>query len=81
MKPEAWNDKWVKISCIPLNVGLAGMVFVSLLPVGLIQLKDAYDHGYAASRSAEFLQKDIVQSILTWRAVPDTIFLIGVVSV
>jgi nitric oxide reductase subunit B len=79
VKPEAWNDKWVKISCIALNVGLAGMVFVSLLPVGLIQLKEAYNHGYAASRSAEFLQKDIVQSILTWRAVPDTIFLIGVV--
>lgn len=30
-------------------------------------------------RSASFLQKDIVETLLTWRAVPDTIFLIGVV--
>ena len=63
-----------------LNVGLAGMVFLSLLPVGFLQIKEAFNHGYAASRSASFLQKDIVQTLLTWRAVPDTIFLIGVVA-
>lgn len=54
------------------------MVFVSLLPVGFMQIKEAFYLGYSASRSASFLQKDIVQTILTWRAVPDTIFLIGV---
>lgn len=73
------TDKWLKFSCIMLNVGLAGMVFLSLLPVGIIQIKEAFNHGYATSRSASFLQKDIVQTLLTWRAVPDTIFLIGVV--
>jgi nitric oxide reductase subunit B len=80
VKPEAWNDKWLKFSCIMLNAGLAGMVFLSLLPVGIIQIKDAFDHGYAHSRSAAFLQKDIVQTLLTWRAVPDSIFLIGVIA-
>jgi nitric oxide reductase subunit B len=79
VKPEAWNDKWLKISCILLNIGLAGMVFLSLLPVGFLQIKDAFDHGYAASRAAAFLQQPIVQKLLLWRAVPDTIFLIGVV--
>lgn len=79
VKPEAWNDKWLKISCILLNIGLAGMVFLSLLPVGFLQIKDAFDHGYAASRAATFLQQPIVQKLLLWRAVPDTIFLIGVV--
>lgn len=79
VKPEKWSDKWIKISCILLNVGLAGMVFASLLPVGVKQMKEAYDHGYAASRSAAFLQTDFVQTILTYRAIPDTIFLIGVV--
>jgi nitric oxide reductase subunit B len=77
VKPEAWNDKWIKFSCIMLNAGLAGMVFLSLLPIGFLQIKEAFYHGYAASRSASFLQKDIVQTLLTWRAVPDTIFLIG----
>ncbi|GHH98239.1 nitric-oxide reductase large subunit [Neobacillus kokaensis] len=79
VKPEAWNDKWIKFSCIMLNIGLAGMVFFSLLPVGFMQVKEAFYHGYAASRASSFLQKDLVQTILTWRAVPDTIFLIGVI--
>lgn len=80
VKPEAWNDKWIKFSCIMLNIGLAGMVVVSLLPTGFLQIKEAYYNGYAASRSASFLQKEVVQHLLTWRAVPDTIFLIGVVA-
>lgn len=62
-----------------LNIGLAGMVFFSLLPVGFMQIKEAFYHGYAASRSSTFLKQDLVQTILTWRAVPDTIFLIGVI--
>ncbi|PLR79615.1 nitric-oxide reductase large subunit [Bacillus canaveralius] len=80
VKPEKWNDKWVKFSCMMLNIGLAGMVFVSLLPVGVIQMKEAFDHGYAASRSAQFLQQDIIQKLLTYRSIPDTIFLIGVAT-
>lgn len=78
VQPDKWNEKWVKLSCILLNVGLAGMVFAALLPVGFIQLKEAYFNGYAASRSSDFLQQDIVQTLLTYRAIPDSIFLIGV---
>jgi nitric oxide reductase subunit B len=78
VKPENWNDKWVKLSCILLNVGLAGMIIISLLPVGFMQLKTAYDNGYATSRAAAFLQQDTVVNLLTIRAIPDTIFLVGV---
>ncbi len=80
VKPEKWNDKWIKFSCIMLNVGLAGMILISLLPVGFLQVKEAYNHGYAASRASSFLQQDIVQNLLTIRAIPDTIFLIGVAT-
>jgi nitric oxide reductase subunit B len=80
VKPEAWNDKWLKFSCLMLNIGLAGMVFATLLPVGFLQMKDAYFNGYAASRSATFLKQPIVKELFTWRAVPDTIFLIGVIT-
>jgi nitric oxide reductase subunit B len=34
VKPEKWSDKWVKFIVIMPIVGLAGMVFLSLLPVG-----------------------------------------------
>ncbi|RBW68367.1 nitric-oxide reductase large subunit [Bacillus taeanensis] len=80
VKPEKWNDKWLKFSCWALNIGLAGMVIVTLLPVGFLQLKEAFFSGYWASRSPEFLQQDIIQKLLTIRAVPDTIFLLGVIA-
>ncbi|WP_147533739.1 nitric-oxide reductase large subunit [Bacillus marasmi] len=79
VKPEKWNDKFIKISCVLLNVGLAGMILISLLPVGFMQLKAAYDNGYASSRAASFLQQDTVVNLLTIRAIPDTVFLVGVV--
>ncbi|MCE3413118.1 cbb3-type cytochrome c oxidase subunit I, partial [Staphylococcus aureus] len=34
-KKEFWTpkvEKWIKISCWALNVGLAGMVFITLMP-------------------------------------------------
>jgi nitric oxide reductase subunit B len=45
-----------------------------------MQLKEAFQHGYWASRSPAFLQQDIVQNLLTLRSIPDTIFLIGVIT-
>ncbi|WP_339170182.1 nitric-oxide reductase large subunit [Anoxybacillus sp. FSL W8-1294] len=80
VKPEAWNDKWLKFACWMLNIGLAGMIVVTLLPIGIMQLKEAFLHGYWASRSPEFLKQDIVQNLLTLRSVPDTIFLVGVIT-
>lgn len=80
VKPEAWNDKWLKFSCLMLNIGLVGMVFLALVPAGFLQIKVAFDNGYATSRAAAFLQQPVVKAILTWRALPDTIFLIGVIA-
>ncbi|WML38194.1 nitric-oxide reductase large subunit [Neobacillus sp. OS1-2] len=81
VNPKAWNDKLLKFVCWMLNIGLAGMVFVSLLPIGFIQLKIAYEKGYWASRDPGiFYGKEIVHNLLLWRAVPDTIFLIGVIG-
>jgi nitric oxide reductase subunit B len=81
VKPEAWNDKLLKFACWMLNIGLAGMIAVTLLPVGILQIKEAFEKGYWASRSPEFLQQDIVQNLNLIRAVPDTIFLIGVIVI
>ncbi|CAA3995451.1 nitric oxide reductase [Staphylococcus aureus] len=53
-KKEFWTpkvEKWIKISCWALNVGLAGMVFITLMPVGYIQLKDALEHGLLAFKT------------------------------
>ncbi|MDA7027939.1 nitric-oxide reductase large subunit [Bacillus sp. CLL-7-23] len=79
VKPKFWNDKILKIVCWSLNIGLFGMVFMSLLPIGFIQLKKAFEDGYWSSRAPEFLQQNTVQTLLTLRSIPDTIFLVGIV--
>lgn len=79
-EPKAWNDRLLKWVCWLLNIGLAGMVVISLLPIGFIQLKMAYNQGYWASRDPKlFFGQSIVHNLLLIRAVPDTIFLIGVI--
>ena len=63
-----------------INIGLALMVVLSLLPVGLLQTRASVEHGMWYARSAEFLQTDLM-NVLRWlRAVGDTIFAIGVVA-
>jgi nitric oxide reductase subunit B len=80
VEPKAWNDRLLKWVCWLLNIGLAGMVVISLLPIGFIQLKMAYNQGYWASRDPKlFFGQSIVHNLLLIRAVPDTIFLIGVI--
>jgi nitric oxide reductase subunit B len=56
------------------------MALLTLLPIGLIQLLGALEHGYWYARSAELMQKPIIQ-LLVWMRVPgDTIFSIGALT-
>ena len=62
------------------NIGLAGMALLTLLPIGLIQLNGALEHGYWYARSAELMQQPIIH-LLVWMRVPgDTIFSVGALS-
>jgi nitric oxide reductase subunit B len=76
----AWNDRLLKTSFWTFNIGLAAMALLTLLPIGLIQLNGALEHGYWYARSAELMQKPIIH-LLVWMRVPgDTIFSIGALS-
>jgi nitric oxide reductase subunit B len=56
------------------------MALLTLLPIGIIQLMGAIDQGYWYARSAELMQKPIIQ-MLVWMRVPgDTLFSVGAVS-
>jgi nitric oxide reductase subunit B len=76
---KKWRTTPLSISFWSINIGLALMVLLSLLPVGLLQTWASVEHGLWYARSAEFLQSDIM-NILRWlRVVGDTIFALGVV--
>ncbi|WP_166206066.1 nitric-oxide reductase large subunit [Cognatiluteimonas telluris] len=75
-----WDTKLLKASFWCLNIGLALMAALTLLPLGTMQLFAAIDHGYAFARSADFMQRPIVK-LLVWMRVPgDTIFSVGALS-
>lgn len=81
MKPDlAWHEGILKISFWCLNIGLALMALLTLLPLGTLQLFASLEHGYWYARSAEFMQQPIVE-LLVWLRVPgDTIFSIGALA-
>ena len=68
---------WLRGSFWALNVGLALMALLTLLPLGVLQLSAVLEHGYWYARSAEFMSQPIVH-LLIWMRVPgDTLFAIG----
>jgi nitric oxide reductase subunit B len=75
-----WDERLLKTSFWTLNIGLALMGLLTLLPLGTLQLLAAIDHGYWYARSAEFMQQPIVD-LLVWMRMPgDIIFSIGAVA-
>jgi nitric oxide reductase subunit B len=56
------------------------MALFTLLPIGVLQLNAAIDHGYWYARSADFMQKPIIH-LLVWMRVPgDVIFSAGALA-
>ncbi len=73
-----WNQKLLKVSFWSLNIGLAMMTFLSLLPQGLWQSYASIKHYYAYARSAEFMHSAVMEG-LVWARVPgDIVFAVGV---
>jgi len=81
LKPDVqWNEQALKVSFWAFNIGLAGMALLTLLPIGVMQLVAALDHGYWYARSAEFMQQPLID-MLVWMRVPgDTIFSVGALA-
>jgi nitric oxide reductase subunit B len=76
--PSRWSNRLLSTSFWCLNIGLAMMVFLSLLPQGLWQAYVAFTQDYAAARSAEIIQGPVMQA-LVWARVPgDLVFSVGV---
>ncbi len=63
-----------------INIGLALMVLISLLPVGLLQTWASVEHGMWYARSAEFMQSELMDTLRWLRVVGDTIFATGAIA-
>ncbi len=79
-RQEAWKSGAVSFSFWAMNIGLALMVLLSLLPVGLLQTWASVEHGMWYARSADFLQNGFMEKLRWMRVIGDTIFALGAVS-
>ncbi len=74
---DKWPEKAARCSFWCLNIGLAWMVFATLLPLGVIQLYHSVNSGYFEARSLGFITQP-GNVLLEWLRMPgDLVFIIG----
>jgi nitric oxide reductase subunit B len=75
-----WPDRLLKVAFWSINLGLLAMIFLSLLPVGLLQTWAAVSTGYWYARSAEFLHTPVMDTLRWLRVIGDTVFAAGAIA-
>jgi len=82
LRPNAvWKEGLLRGGFWSMNIGLGLMAVLTLLPMGVLQLEANLERGYWYARSAEFMNRPVID-LLVWLRVPgDTIFAIGALLV
>ncbi|MGB3393203.1 MAG: nitric-oxide reductase large subunit [Stenotrophomonas sp.] len=82
LKPDSvWRNGLIRGGFWSMNIGLALMTLLTLLPMGVLQLEANLEHGYWYARSAEFMNRPIID-LLVWLRVPgDTVFAVGALMI
>lgn len=81
LRPQVvWDGAWLGRSFWAFNAGLAGMALMCLLPMGVLQVKAAIEHGYWYARSAEFMGSPIIETLVWMRVPGDVIFSLGALA-
>ncbi len=78
--PSRWRTGPLAFAFWSINIGLALMVVLSLLPLGLLQTWASVEHGLWYARSAEFMQAGVMHTLRWLRVVGDTIFALGALA-
>jgi len=72
-----WPDVLAKVSFWSLNIGLAWMMFATLLPLGVVQLYQSVSEGYYEARTLAYVTQP-GNAVLEWLRMPgDLVFIIG----
>lgn len=77
---QVWRTGVIAFAFWSMNIGLALMVVLSLLPVGFAQTWASVEYGMWYARSAEFLQTPLLETFRWLRAIGDTIFAAGMLA-
>ena len=75
--PKFWKERWLMIGFWGLNIGLMGMIVVTLVPIGVMQALESFRNGFWSARSLEFYQQPAVKTLLWLRVVPDSTFILA----
>ncbi|MGE5648121.1 MAG: nitric-oxide reductase large subunit [Acidobacteriota bacterium] len=82
VEPRHWKEKWIMVGFWALNIGLVGMIALTLVPVGVMQAVESFRNGFWSARAWEFYQQPAVNRLLWLRIIPDTVFIaLGVVPI
>jgi nitric oxide reductase subunit B len=76
---RAWKNWPLAFSFWAINIGLAAMVLISVLPIGLMQTWASVEYGTWYARSSEFMQTPLMNHLRWLRMIGDSIFAIGAV--
>jgi nitric oxide reductase subunit B len=76
VRREYWREGWLKLSFWGLNIGLALMFLIALLPIGIMEFVTSYREGLWAAKSAAFFNRPIIQTLGNLRIIPDTILIV-----
>ncbi len=75
--PDRASERAMKISFWSLNLGLGWMLFVNLVPMGIVQLADSFQNGYWHAREMTFFMQTSVR-VIEWLRLPgDVLFILG----
>lgn len=76
-----FNDRLMKVGFWWLNIGLAMMLFTSLLPIGIIQFVASASEGLWYARSEAFMQQPLLETLRWIRTIGDVVFIVGALAV
>lgn len=79
-RESIWKEGVVKFAFWSINIGLAAMVIISLLPVGLAQTVASVQDGFWYARSAEFMEQPYIIIFKWLRMIGDIIFASGTLA-
>jgi hypothetical protein len=77
---QVWRNGLIRFSFWAINGGLALMVLLSVLPVGILQAWASVQHGLWYARSADFMQTPLMDTLRWLRLIGDTVFTAGAVA-